>query len=580
MTAVAVKSPQVVSSTTLLVPEVVSGSRLGPSPTDSFASDATHDASVRDVSQSRAADSLGRGVSSPLASSAKARERPPAIRERSLLTKRYRAAATDASARPPTHSSQTIPSVLQSPRSVTAERAPSASTPVIPDVHQSQLRSHLRKHPDSAATSRDGLRFKRPPNSSGHQRSASLGSAARSHAAAHFSLADFRLGKVLGAGGTATVIRAELQSAPGAISTKNASSARVGSDHEVPDLDEDVQNRVCFSNNSSEVALKVVQKKSLSRRALHYLTREIAIHRSVESHSNVVALHDVFEDGAAIYLVQEFLRGGDLYAALKRERIGVPEASALLIVEQILEALAFMHARGFAHRDIKPENIMFEERPSLGDGRVGTVKLIDFGLACARDPNAPVRDRTSTEKCGTVRYAAPEVVTDPSYIPEMADVWSVGVVFYSAIAHRNPYSGKTEKEVLAQIENGAPCFDDDEWRDVSSDTKNLIIEMLRRKPTDRPSAQRALRLVRSVLSRSRGWGGATTSCGRHPGVRSVDHGHACSIRRGDREICEFSGQIKGSSGKQEGGSGCEHRHSPNLFDGLRALFSGGVSGTC
>lgn len=284
------------------------------------------------------------------------------------------------------------------------------------------------------------------------------------------TLSEFKLDKVLGNGGTATVIRAEPV----------------------------VGTAAALAIPARDIALKAVQKKGLGRRAQHFLVREIAIHRSVQGHPNIAALYDVFEDAAGIYLAMELLRGSDLYSVLKRERSGFPEAIALEICSQILSALEYMHSMGCAHRDIKPENVMFSEKPNIAEGKVGVVKLIDFGLACIRDPKSRGKDRSSSEKCGTVRYAAPEIITETSYIPEQCDMWSVGIVLYSMIAHRNPYTGKTERDVLFQIQNSSLSFDNSEWDSVSAETKNLIRWCLSQKGSNRPSAAQALQEVKRI----------------------------------------------------------------------------------
>lgn len=380
-------------------------------------------------------------------------------------------------------------------------------------------------------------------HSSQHQRSASLGSSFPYAwpRRGRFKVSDFRLGKVLGSGGTATVITAQILCPFSAVSSVKqppdsdkrltcSISERQGSicakemnERRIIQLDQSYENfetetRVrnfesnvdilCKSqlNCETEYALKVIAKKTLTKRAMHYLTREVTIHRAVQTHHNIVSLFDVFEDDSSIYLLEELVRGGDLFSALKRHGGGVSELCALRIIEQVLEALSFMHRYGFVHRDIKPENIMFSKRPKFSETSgtaVTEVKLIDFGLSCARDPNSPIEKRTSSEKCGTLRYAAPEVFIEGCYIPELADVWSVGVVFYSTIANRNPYSGKTEKKVLEQIdrcENGKPNFDSEEWKNVSKHTITIIEQMLRRKPTERPSAEKALSMVQKTIN--------------------------------------------------------------------------------
>lgn len=284
-------------------------------------------------------------------------------------------------------------------------------------------------------------------------------------------MSQFQLSNVLGSGGTATVIRAE--PLPG--------------------------SRAAATMPAKEVALKAVSKKSLNRRAQYYLNREIFIHTNVQHHPNIASMYQVFEDSSGIYLALELLRGSDLYSALKKERRGLSETVALLIILQVLDALKYMHSLGYAHRDVKPENLMFSEKPALGKGRIAPVKLIDFGLACARDPASPLKDRTSSEKCGTVRYAAPEIVTETSYLPECCDIWSVGIVLYSIIARRNPYLGKTEKEVLYQIDHSPLSFDGPDWTNVSHLTKTFIRSCLARNAADRPSAHDACEKVGAIL---------------------------------------------------------------------------------
>lgn len=377
------------------------------------------------------------------------------------------------------------------------------------------------------------------------------------------SLTDFRLNKVLGSGGTATVIRAE------PISGSQAAQL-------IP---------------VKEVALKAVSKKGLGRRAQHYLAREIAIHRTVQGHPHIVGLYDVFEDSSGIYFALEMLRGSDLYGVLRRERRGIPERHALHIMEQVFDALEHIHAIGCAHRDIKPENLMFTEKPNLSEGRLGVVKLIDFGLACARNPNAPAKDRMSSETCGTIRYAAPEIVTEAAYVPEYCDIWSAGIVLYSMIAHRNPYTGKTEKEVLHQIQNSPLSFDGADWERVSEDTKKFIRACLNRKANERPSAEAARVEVGRILDK------LATQASEEVGKGDDNGGDSRASRRprvgdghkGGHDFSGFSSNVTGESSSTNGrrersgkdsssalqGSGDEGMEQPmNFFEGVRAWFSG------
>lgn len=287
------------------------------------------------------------------------------------------------------------------------------------------------------------------------------------------ALEEYDLEVKVGTGGTATVVRARPKADP-----------------------------------SREVALKAVPKRQLTRRAQRYLAREIAIHRAVSAHPHIVDLHDVFEDKVGIFLVLDMCNGGDLYSILKGRSRGVEEIAALIVIEQLLEALTHCHSMAIAHRDIKPENIMFASVPTLdmsgakdradAERRVD-VRLVDFGLACARDPEQTGKDRMSREKCGTIRYAAPEVFADEPYFPESADMWSVGVVLYTMLVRRNPYTGRTDKDFLNLVRTTELNMSMPEMRRVSEGTKALVRQLLSQDAEKRPTAATALETVRAII---------------------------------------------------------------------------------
>ena len=346
--------------------------------------------------------------------------------------------------------------------------------------------------------------------------------------------------------------------------------------------------------SAKEVALKAVARKGLNRRAQHYLNREIHIHLSVQNHPHIASLYHVFQDSAGVYLVMELMRGSDLYTALKKERRGINEVVALSILIQILDALQYMHSMGCAHRDIKPENLMFVEKPNLAEGHdTPVIKLVDFGLACVRNPSSPRKEWLSSEKCGTVRYAAPEIVNEASYLPELCDIWSVGVVMYSMIANRNPYTGKTEKEVIYQIQHNELSFEGPEWDRVSDDTKNFIRCAMKRKSSERPTAAIALEEVRRIHDK-------LTSSTSNESWSSEDEGWVAERMRSRRtassqqtpDLHEFSSHANRQSNPRRGRlvrppEGDERSSSPcsyteeatsqpsNFFGGLvKAWFSG------
>jgi serine/threonine protein kinase len=117
-------------------------------------------------------------------------------------------------------------------------------------------------------------------------------------------------------------------------------------------------------------------------------------------HPNIIKLEDIFENQDYLYIIMEYLRGGDLFSFLEKRKFRVREEIAKHISHQIATALYYLHSFGIVHRDLKPENILIvtlEENPS--------VKIVDFGLSKTFGPG-----ETCKEPFGTLCYVAPEIL--------------------------------------------------------------------------------------------------------------------------------------------------------------------------
>ncbi|WP_052388688.1 serine/threonine-protein kinase [Belnapia moabensis] len=145
------------------------------------------------------------------------------------------------------------------------------------------------------------------------------------------------------------------------------------------------------------------------------------------AHPNIVGVYDYGENAETAWIVMELVEGGSLKDRLDRkERFPVPEI--VRIMEQVLAALAYSHARGVVHRDIKPANIMLS-----GDG---TVKMADFGIA--RLENSSMTQVGTV--MGTPSYMAPEQLRGET-VDARADIWAAGVMLYQLLTGEKPFEG-------------------------------------------------------------------------------------------------------------------------------------------
>jgi len=113
--------------------------------------------------------------------------------------------------------------------------------------------------------------------------------------------------------------------------------------------------------SAKEVAVKIVKKKELSLKDMELLKREIEVLK-VCQHPNIIRFYDVFENSDFIYIVMEYLKGGDFFNYLESKNFKISEDRARTIAHQISTAIFYLHSFGIAHRDLKPENILLVDK--------------------------------------------------------------------------------------------------------------------------------------------------------------------------------------------------------------------------
>jgi serine/threonine protein kinase len=198
-------------------------------------------------------------------------------------------------------------------------------------------------------------------------------------------------------------------------------------------------------------------------------------------HPSVVKVRNVRLDLETPYLEMEFIEGESLESRLCRGP--VPLDSALQLMSELVDALAYLHDHGVRHRDIKPANLLIDKS--------GRLKLVDFGLASEADVERITRANTTF---GTVSYAPPEWVRPEELDPESWDVYSAGVVFWEMLTARVAFPGSanidprqvaihimTRKQGHAPLDPGPSYLDDLRalCRDMTQSDKALRIPSAR-----------------------------------------------------------------------------------------------------
>ncbi|KAK4513467.1 uncharacterized protein ATC70_005468 [Mucor velutinosus] len=237
------------------------------------------------------------------------------------------------------------------------------------------------------------------------------------------------------------------------------------------------------------VAMKVIYKNALINKpkAKESLLREIGVCLSFPIHPCIIQVNRLFDIDNKIYIIMEYGVDGDLFDSVTSHEMGLKEYEVKIIFDQIAHAISFLHSRGIVHRDIKLENIIMCDRKSL------TVKLCDFGLSTFIRGNKPLET-----SCGTIMYAAPELLESKGYGKEI-DVWSLGVLLFTALATSTPFlqvgdEGKEEdrQRLREQIKSGKLDYSLPVWEEISDDAKDLINNMIMVDKTKRFSIQQVI----------------------------------------------------------------------------------------
>lgn len=196
------------------------------------------------------------------------------------------------------------------------------------------------------------------------------------------------------------------------------------------------------------------------------IEREVVIMKLIE-HPNVINLYDIWENRGELYLVMEYVAGGELFDYVSSNG-ALPEHEAVRLFRQIIAGLSYCHRFNICHRDLKPENILLDADTNI--------KLADFGMAALQ----PL-DKWLNTSCGSPHYAAPEVVVGHQYRGDKADIWSTGIILYAMLNGFLPFDGGSLEDTLKLVKRGEYFLSPM----LSIEASDLIQRMLQKQPNER-----------------------------------------------------------------------------------------------
>lgn len=229
-------------------------------------------------------------------------------------------------------------------------------------------------------------------------------------------------------------------------------------------------------DNGRIYAMKILSKKHIVRKKeiAHTIgERNILVRTSAAALPFIVGLKFSFQTPTDLYLVTDYMSGGELFWHLQKEGKFTEERAKFYIAELVV-ALEHLHDNDIVYRDLKPENILLDAN--------GHIALCDFGLSKANLNN----DGTTNTFCGTTEYLAPEVLLDESGYTKMVDFWSLGVLIFEMICGYSPFYSDSTQQMYKNIAFGKVRFANKE--SMSADVRLFVKGLLNRNPKHRLGA--------------------------------------------------------------------------------------------
>ncbi|KAK6930369.1 NAF domain [Dillenia turbinata] len=225
-------------------------------------------------------------------------------------------------------------------------------------------------------------------------------------------------------------------------------------------------------DSGQSFAVKILEKnRILDLKISDQIKREIGTLKLLK-HPNVVLLHEVLASKTKIYMVLEYVTGGELFDKIATKG-KLPEAEGRKLFQQLIDGVSYCHDKGIFHRDLKLENILVDEK--------GNIKISDFGLSAL--PQHLRDDGLLHTTCGSPNYVAPEVLANRGYDGACSDVWSCGVILFVILTGFLPFDDRNLAVLYQKIFKGDIQMP--KW--LSPGARNLIGRILDPNPITRIS---------------------------------------------------------------------------------------------
>lgn len=183
-------------------------------------------------------------------------------------------------------------------------------------------------------------------------------------------------------------------------------------------------------------------------------------------HPFLISMDYIFQNETKIYFVMKFIKGGELFNTLAKEK-RFNESRAKFYATQIILGLGHLHKMNIIYRDIKPENILLNED--------GYLLLADFGLA----KTLATPESLATSFCGTPEYLAPEIIKNEGH-NHAVDWWSIGILIYEMIVGFPPFYHKNQQTMYDLIQKFPVKYPDPVKHKIqmSEEAKDIITALL------------------------------------------------------------------------------------------------------